>query len=366
MVFGIWMKSRRVKMVKTLLVVFISILTLNVFAAEDLHFKLNTGVSNQKIFFTADLIFWENNRFQMQEFAPGQYELTIPKPWKHQIDYKFIVDNQWTSDPLNPNQSPDGYGGINSYLDLDFFEDPNLNKLPEDMISWRVNETSFKDNEGDIRQLYLAYPGSLNDERFKNKRRVVVYFQDGLDYLYQTNVLNLFARLSVQPDMPLFYGVFIKPKAREREYGLTDLESSERYVSFITETAVPISEQIFGIRVTAQDRLMMGPSLGAVISLYTGLRHPEVFPQVAAQSIAKENSEDVLMPLLKAAPAKTVKLYMTTGFYEHPKWTQFAKQIHGAASESNQEYFFAEYPSSHEWIVWRNQLGNIFSYFFRK
>ena len=39
--------------------------------------------------------------------APGKYE------------YKFLVDDEWRSDPENPNFVPNGFGSLNSVLDVE-------------------------------------------------------------------------------------------------------------------------------------------------------------------------------------------------------------------------------------------------------
>lgn len=45
-----------------------------------------------------------------------EIELNLSSGKKHQ--YKFIVDGQWIADPENPETTPDGFGGVNSVLDL--------------------------------------------------------------------------------------------------------------------------------------------------------------------------------------------------------------------------------------------------------
>ena len=45
----------------------------------------------------------------------GTWEIVVPlKPGQYQ--YKFVVDGKWMSDPKNPNQLDDGFGGKNSLL----------------------------------------------------------------------------------------------------------------------------------------------------------------------------------------------------------------------------------------------------------
>jgi len=47
----------------------------------------------------------------------GQWSATVPIPYNQQVQYKFVLDgNNWITDPTNPNQIDDGFGGKNSLL----------------------------------------------------------------------------------------------------------------------------------------------------------------------------------------------------------------------------------------------------------
>lgn len=62
-------------------------------------------------------------------FAPGGWETgvaltrtddvwtaTVEVPWDTDVQYKFVVDGEWVTDPKNPDTADDGYGGVNSLL----------------------------------------------------------------------------------------------------------------------------------------------------------------------------------------------------------------------------------------------------------
>ncbi|MHB8420224.1 MAG: alpha-amylase family glycosyl hydrolase [Myxococcales bacterium] len=53
-----------------------------------------------------------------QAAAGGPWTATVPLPWGATVQYKFQVDGQsdWIPDPANPDQVPDGLGGMNSQL----------------------------------------------------------------------------------------------------------------------------------------------------------------------------------------------------------------------------------------------------------
>src|SRR5579859_2131767 len=71
---------------------------------DSLTFHLSTGVAGQKVFVAGDLSMWEADRMPLSEVSPGEYELTVPRPWLHRVVYKFVVNGKWREDPTNPNQ----------------------------------------------------------------------------------------------------------------------------------------------------------------------------------------------------------------------------------------------------------------------
>ena len=48
--------------------------------------------------------------------ANGEWAADVDIAWNTPVQYKFVVDGVWMTDPANPNTIPDGYGGQNSLL----------------------------------------------------------------------------------------------------------------------------------------------------------------------------------------------------------------------------------------------------------
>jgi glycosidase len=62
----------------------------------------------------------------------GGWTATVPAADQQVIVYKLVVDGAWISDPDDPRQSPDGYGGVNSVVRVDCDHCP-----PRPTIDWR-------------------------------------------------------------------------------------------------------------------------------------------------------------------------------------------------------------------------------------
>lgn len=70
-----------------------------------------------EVLLTGDFAGWasleKHGALQLDEMTPGEFELTVElSAGRH--EYKFIVDGAWRTDPENPNQVNDGFGGVNA------------------------------------------------------------------------------------------------------------------------------------------------------------------------------------------------------------------------------------------------------------
>lgn len=322
--------------------------------AAPIRLALETGIPGQNIAVATDFMKWQS--WPMHEDSPGRYSISFEEPWVHEIAYKFVVDGQWRADPANPLTAPDGHGGVNSLLQVTGFrEDPLLSAQPGVPALTR-SDLELRDLEGSVRTITALGPAD-------GRPSVTVYFQDGGDYLNRTGVAALLANLSSEPGFPALTGVFIPPKDREREYELLPA-----YADFVTGVVVPAIESRWPA--TGGDRarrLLVGPSLGGLITLYTALRSPEVFGLAASQSASLWFGDGALLAPLGAPatdPAKRLKIFMDCGTYEDEDMTRYNREGFAAATRAGHQVVYHEYPSTHDWIAWRNRLQQILRYFF--
>jgi serine protease AprX len=62
---------------------------------------------------------WEGGQYFLSRTAQGIWRIEIDAPPAGLYRYKFVVDsNRWVEDPVNGLQEPDGFGGLNSLLNL--------------------------------------------------------------------------------------------------------------------------------------------------------------------------------------------------------------------------------------------------------
>jgi glycosidase len=58
---------------------------------------------------------WDNG--VPMSLSAGVWSAIVDVPWDAPVEYKFVVDGNWITDPNNPDQVDDGVGGFNSVID---------------------------------------------------------------------------------------------------------------------------------------------------------------------------------------------------------------------------------------------------------
>ena len=330
-----------------------------------LRFEYTATQPGARVSLAADFLRWEAGRFVFTEVEPGRHVLEIPRPWTETLEYKLVVDGKWIRDPANPKSVPDGFGGANSLIDdIGFKEDEWLAPLKPGEPRWRTFRYQFEDYEGVPRMVTVLHPPlSLVRTRSASDtntaKTVTVYFQDGSDYLDLAAAKNFLSRLAQNhPELPLVTGVFIPPRERMKEYGLS--ERSRAYGNFVADKVVPAIESAHATGGAPLRRMLIGPSLGGLVTLETGLRHPERFGLVASQSGSMWFEDGKILDLMTAGSGAGQHFFLEIGLFETETMLLWNRKVRDRARALDWDFDYREYPSVHNWSAWRNRLREIF------
>lgn len=328
--------------------------------ADVLRFTYRAERAGSVVKLAADYFEWDSDRWVFKEIEPKLHVLEIPRPWTSALEYKLVVDGVWMRDPANPKKTSDGYGGYNSLVDdIGFTDDPWLEPLDASEPRWKTSRISIPDPEGIARTITVLHPPLAMISKAASSKTVTVYFQDGNDYLDLTGVQNLLSRLATyHPELPLITGVFIPPRDRMNEYGLS--AKSAAYGEFLANVVVPKIEARFATGGSSGNRMLMGPSLGGLITLETGLRYPQVFGLIASQSGSIWYKEEGILDFFKPGTGKNQKFFMDVGIFETDGMVSLNRKAHARAKALGWDITYREYPSTHTWSAWRNRLREIF------
>lgn len=71
----------------------------------------------EKVVLTGNFNSWDETGIALKKNKSGLWKIGI-KLEEGRYEYKFIVDNQWWTDPGNDNQSPNSFGELNSVMEV--------------------------------------------------------------------------------------------------------------------------------------------------------------------------------------------------------------------------------------------------------
>ncbi|WP_424950376.1 alpha/beta hydrolase [Deinococcus sp.] len=226
----------------------------------------------------------------------------------------------------------------------------------------------------------LSWEGAV----FPGRRRAIVYTPAGYDpartypvYYVQDGVaFYRTGKLGELQDRALATGlitpavlVFVEPGERNEEYYLND-----RYLDFLVQEVWPRVEGEYSVSRAATGRGLWGASLGGLISLYLGSKHPDLFGRVVSHSgafiahpdgrqggeINTTTAGEWLRATLESAPPRHLQVSLDTGTLE---WlTAPNRRMAAALADLGIEHQYREYQSGHNWVTWRAALPEALLY----
>lgn len=141
----------------------------------------------------------------------------------------------------------------------------------------------------------------------------------------------------------------------------------EKYVDFIAQTLKPYIDQHYRTHTDAANTGIMGSSMGGLISLYAGIKYPEIFGRVGALSSAywfssssydyvaangiNENSYFYLIAGAKEGgnQVEDMEKMATTIFQSGANADQIIKESH-ADGQHSEWYWKREFPKIYKWL----------------
>ena len=255
-------------------------------------------------------------------------------------------------DPLNRKSVNNGMGGRNN-----FFYMPET--MPSPFVMRRADVpigalTSHRVDTGLLREdyertIYLYRPPIKGPVPL-----LIVY--DGQDYLQRgklaTMVDNLIADKRIQPIAMAFL-----PSAgswRSVEYACSDAT-----LHWVEQSVLPVAREqlnLLDIRKHAGAYGVLGASFGAVMSLYTGLRMPDIFGNVLSQSgVSTLNGRDfVTVDLVRHEHARNIQIWMDCGKLEF--LLEDNRRMSALLRENGYQVTYREFSGGHNYTAWRNDI----------
>ena len=310
--------------------------------------------SAKRVEVVGDFTGWSPRGLVMRELPDSDVKYLIRgfRPGAR-VEYKLIADGEWKDDPLNPEKIDNGVGSFNSVFALPGYRAAVLPGEAQDFLRGRLESAEVPTRllEGGRRkvQVYLPPGYAQSGERYP-----VLYLQDGADYLRRARAAHVAEDLIQRRAVKPFVVVFVDPANRTKEYW-----ASDQFADFMATELVPFVDARYRTRPERDARALLGASLGSVISVWTALRHPDLFARVGGQSSAfwidDERVVSALARLERAERGRPFRFYFDAGTMESP-W-EVSRRVQAALRGKGYPVTYREFEAGHNWTAWRDNLA---------
>ncbi|NNG38407.1 enterochelin esterase [Flexivirga sp. ID2601S] len=295
-------------------------------------------------------------------------ELPAGSRVEYQLEVRRGDHYEQGNDPLNPRvaNSPVGSSSVcqaTGYVVPDWIH-PDPDARPGEIVDLAVQSRALR--RENVCRVYLP-------ARFRSTHSYpLLIVHDGDDYLGYASMKPVLDNLIHRLDVAETVVVFTSPGDRNREYA-----NSAQHARFVAKELVPRLESEFPLLSRPSGRCLMGASFGAVASLTTAYRYPDVFGSLLLQSgsfvftdIGNEHGGgEVFDPVVRfmnryrAAPRKVAdRLFVSCGIYE-PLIVPNRSMI-PVFEGAGMQVRYVEARDGHSWEDWRDRLRDGLSWIY--
>jgi len=271
------------------------------------------------------------------------------------LDYKYVINgSNWILDPENPYTCSGGYGP-NSELRMPAYVLPPEIAYYSSIPHGTIKDTSFySSNLANSRSVRIYLPPGYSTQR----SYPVILFHDGPEYISLGSANNIVDWLISQKQVEPLIGIFVPPVDRESEYagGKKDL-----FTAFIIDELMPVLDQKYSTSKDPHKRATIGSSNGGNIALYLGMKHPEAFGKIAAQS---SNVETIISSTYQNEAKMDLELYLDIGTYDISVLIPLVSNFVQILQNKNYVYQSKVWHEGHSWGNWKGHLRQVLMQFF--
>lgn len=313
-------------------------------------------------YLTSDLNHWDENPRRFKRVSPrlipdstqSIWYVTLSIPRDAYVEYALYdpVTQKNFLDPLNKRSVNNGLGGRNN-----FFYMPETMPSPYPIRRADVTPGALTSHRVETKWLRDDYEREIYFYRPPVKQPVpllVVY--DGQDYLHRAKlsviVDNLIAEGRIQP----LAMAFLPNGGRWRD---VEYSCSDGTILWLDENVLPLAmEKLNLLDVKKQPGAygVLGASLSATMSMYTGLRMPDVFGKALCQAGAFTfpSRDFAVVDLARHGQAREVNIWMDVGQLDF--LLEDNRRMHSLLQEKGYNVKYREFAGGHNYTAWRDDI----------
>jgi enterochelin esterase-like enzyme len=301
---------------------------------------------------------WNKRGMKLIELAgTGVKYLSMKFPIDARIEYKYIVDDNWILDPLNPKKKDNGVGGENNFFAMPAYKPTIYTRERDGIARGNVETLDLPANsEGRKRAARVYLPPGYAET---NERYPAIYFGDGIEYIERARAGVIADNLIADRRMRPAIMVFLAPVDRNKEYWM-----NAAYVEWLVKELVPLVDSKYRTKATARHRAIAGASLGGLISAYAAFTHPEAFGSVLGQSSAFQVNGGRIIADFAASRRKPINIYLEVGRFEG--LLDSNRKMKRTLEKKGYRIAYREVDAGHNWTHWSDWLADGLAYLFAR
>jgi enterochelin esterase family protein len=288
------------------------------------------------------------------------------------VEYGLVRDGESVVDPLNPATVDNGVGGRNHRFWMPGAARRALalarRRVPRGEVTHGVVHLGWLTAAPNLRRLATYLPHDAVGDAALRRDLPLLLVLDGLDYLRRGRLARILDALIADRSMAPIAAAFIDDAgpARSAEYAANDFT-----LAALAELVVPAAIDRLGIGSQAAPAglgraTVLGSSLGGLMALHAGLRRPDVFGQVIAQSTAGLVEEltvgtrsvppihSTLLALIQATTPPPIRAWLDVGLLEG--LVEPNDRLVGILRGRGLDPAYRHFPGGHDQTSWAESL----------
>jgi len=301
-----------------------------------------------------DLHGWEDHPQKMTRIEKRLWAYSMELPSTAYLEYSFYEPHgkNRIEDPLNKNTVYNGLGNYNHFFYMPEHSPTPLalqkKSAPRGKVTHHQVETWMLADDGQ-RDVYFYHPPVKEPVPL-----LIVY--DGVDYLERAelNIIvdNLIHEKRIQP----IAMAFLQNGGAQRgmEYACSDAT-----IMWLDNIVLPLARKklkLLDITTHRGAYGVLGASIGGLMSMYTGLRMPEIFGKVISQSgvFESEGRDFAAVDLIRAKQSPEIKIWMDVGHFD---WLlEDNRRLQPILRENGYDVTYREFSGGHNYTCWRDEV----------
>ncbi|MDP4180059.1 MAG: alpha/beta hydrolase-fold protein [Bacillota bacterium] len=267
-------------------------------------------------------------------------------PRDARIDYKFIVDHDWISDPLNKSINNCHYSYNSTLIMPEYNNNFDLIRATNAPKGCLISKLKFESISLGRSMNYKIYlPDGFKEEKINN----FIYVIDGNEYLDMGGMSSTIDYLIYKGYMPKSVVVLIDPGERTNEYKL-----NENYINYIKNELIPHIENTYTLCRDYIQRTVIGASWGGLTAMYIAMTTDNLINKVISQSGTLWAKNWMIFDVISKVAQKKIDICIQTGIKNETELMNY--KMSNLLKSKGYNVIYQKFNEGDNWANWGNHL----------